>query len=106
MFAQPQNIGMQPQNFGLPMRPRVPKPAPPALPSWYPWQTFHPNAHPLALTRAMYRGSPSFAALLTPQMHAALFSPTSPRLPPSQLIMQGAHPGFINPGLRFGPPAF
>jgi hypothetical protein len=100
MFAQP-------QNFGLPMRPRVmAPPKPPPMPTWYPWQTFHPNAHPLALTRALYRGAPNFAAMLTPQMHAALFSPTAPRLPPSTLIMQGAHPGYINPGLRFGPPAF
>lgn len=98
MFAQP-------SNFGMPMRPRaLPLKPPPQLPSWYPWAHFRPHANPLALTRAMYRGVPSFAASLSPQMGAALFSQQHPRLPPSQLIMQGAHPGFINPGLRFGPP--
>jgi hypothetical protein len=99
MFAQP-------QNFGMPTRPRAmapPKPAP--LPPWYPWQSFHPHANPIHMARAMYRGVPSFAAMLTPQMHAALFAQQG-RLPPSTLIMQGAHPGYINPGLRFGPPAF
>jgi hypothetical protein len=94
-----------PSNFGMPVRPPMPAPKAPALPPWYPWQTLHPAANPLHLARAMYRGSPGFAATLTPQMHAALFSPTAPRLPPSTLLMAGAHPGFINPGLRFGPPA-
>lgn len=100
MFAQP-------SNFGMPMRPRVmAPPKPPPMPSWYPWRNFHPNANPFALTRAMYRGVPSFAASLTPQMHQALFSPVHPRLPPSHLIMQGAHPGYVNPGFTFGPRIF
>jgi hypothetical protein len=98
MFAQP-------QNFGLPMRPRaMAPPKPPPLPSWYPWQRYHQNANPFTMTRALYRAVPSFAAALTPQMHAALFA-QHPRLPPSTLIMQAAHPGYINPGLRFGPPS-
>jgi hypothetical protein len=104
MFAAPAPPPRMGTNtYGMGMRPRVPAPQPPPLPGWYPWERFHQNANPLQLARAMYRGVPSFAASLSPQMHAALFSPLHPQLPPSYLLMAAANPGQPPPTIFGGP---